>query len=164
MACADPAARWAYFPYFLHWKRDLTLPKDFIAFYNPTTHKTTKLAFENTYEGFEYISHGMDVVQSGSDPNTLFVYLVNHRPQRCAQQGKEPELGADSVIELFKTTVGGNSLVHVKTFKDSVIYTPNDITGSPDGDSFFFTNDSPSRTNAVSTIPSFSYPVSEAAN
>lgn len=151
LACATPQGRWAYFPYFLHFTRGPTLPQDYISVYDPSSNKVQRLTFANTYEGFEFHSHGMDVVSSKSDPNVLFVYVVNHRPQSGENAGKEKELGADSVIELFKTTVGGDTLTHVKTFWDpSVITTPNDISGSPEGDSFFFTNDMPHKTDAVS--------------
>jgi len=81
----------------------------------------------------------MDVVPSRKDPNILFVYLVNHRPPPSTGRGKA---GANSVIEIFRTTVGSNTLIHLKTVDNpNVIVTPNDVSGSPDGDSFYFTND-----------------------
>jgi hypothetical protein len=81
----------------------------------------------------------MDVVPSSSDPKELFIYLVNHRiplGDRNADQ-----IGADSVIEIFKTTVGGTAITHIITMEDPVIVTPNDLVGSADGKSFYFTND-----------------------
>lgn len=153
LACSSIPGRIAWAPYTLNFERSPSLPKDYIAFYDPSTSAVRKLSFQNTYEGFEYHSHGMDVVPSKSDPNVLFVYLVNHRPQSGDKEGKEKVLGADSVIELFKTTVGGDTLTHVKTFEDAdVIVTPNDISGSSDGESFFFTNDMPHKTDKVGQI------------
>jgi hypothetical protein len=104
-------------------------------------------------EGFDDSSrglslHGLDVTPSSADPSVLFVYLVNFRPQ--VSGGTDEELGADPVVQVFKTTVGSHALVHVQTFHDpGVIVTPRDVSGSADGDSFFFTNDFGDRPNAV---------------
>ena len=81
----------------------------------------------------------MDVVPSSSNPSDLFVYLVNHRAPLGDLLAQD--VGADSVVEIFKTTVGGDTLTYVTTVDDPVIFTPNDIVGSPDGRSFYFTND-----------------------
>jgi arylesterase / paraoxonase len=92
----------------------------------------------------------MDVVPSSSDPKELFIYLVNHRiplGDRDAQQ-----VGADSVIEIFKTTVGGVALTHIKTIDSPIIIAPNDIVGSADGKSFYFTNDNAVQVGFVSFL------------
>jgi hypothetical protein len=50
-------------------------------------------------------------------------------------------------VEVFKGTVKGkakrkNELVHLRTvYDENVIRTPNDVVGSGDGKSFYFTND-----------------------
>jgi arylesterase / paraoxonase len=80
----------------------------------------------------------LDVVPSAADPKELFVYAINHRKPI---HGRAKVVGADSVVEIFKTTVGGNTLTHVRTIKSPIIDTPNDLVGSPDGKSFYFTND-----------------------
>jgi sugar lactone lactonase YvrE len=80
----------------------------------------------------------MDVVPSASNPEELYVYAINHRKP---VQGPGKEVGANSVVEIFKTKLGRNTLTHVRTVEDPVIDTPNDIVGSPDGKSFYFTND-----------------------
>jgi hypothetical protein len=80
----------------------------------------------------------LDVVPSATNPRELFVYAVNHRkPVR----GQGTLVGADSVVEIFKTTVGGNTLTHLRTIESPIIDTPNDLVGSSDGRSFYFTND-----------------------
>ena len=92
----------------------------------------------------------MDVVPSSSNPKELFIYLVNHRiplGDRNAQQ-----VGADSVIEIFKTSVGGAVLTHIKTVEDPIIISPNDVIGSADGKSFYFTNDQPAKIGLVSFL------------
>jgi len=82
----------------------------------------------------------MDVVPSKTNPKELFVYLVNHR---VPLGGVVPaEVGADSVIEIFTTTVGrSRALKHKKTIEDPIIVAPNSVSGSDDGESFYFTND-----------------------
>ena len=83
--------------------------------------------------------HGMDVVPSSADPTQLFVYAINHRvpdPHLDSFQ-----VGANSSIEVFKTKVGSTTLEYVATVENELISTPNDVLGSPDGTSFYVTND-----------------------
>jgi arylesterase / paraoxonase len=95
-----------------------------------------------------FSSHGMDVVPSSSNPEELFLYLVNHR---APVNGRDARVvGADSVIEVFKTVVGSRAMVHHATFEDPLIMTPNDIVGSPDGKSFHITNYFGTKTGTVS--------------
>lgn len=111
---------------------------DYVATYDPKTSTVTRL----NVLGFEsprgLSLHGMDVVPSAADPSELFVYLVNHR---VPLNDLAKNVGADSVIEIFKTTLGSKNMTHIKTVNDPVIMTPNDIVGSSDGKSFYFTND-----------------------
>ena len=120
---------------------------DYVAMYNPRTYRVSRLNVTNLLSrGFS--SHGMDVVPSSSNPSELFLYLVNHR---TPVGGKNPwVVGADSSIEIFKTTVGSQSMVHHATIEDPLIMTPNDVVGSPDGKSFHITNDSGTKVGAVS--------------
>lgn len=97
---------------------------------------------------------GMDVVPSSADPNELFVYLINYNPR--LQDDQDPSVvGTDVSVEIFKTTPGGTALVHLRTVQDSSIIVPNDVTGSPDGKYFYFTNSYNSKTGFVRTISSF---------
>jgi hypothetical protein len=92
----------------------------------------------------------MDVVASASNPRELFVYVVNHRkPVR----GPGKQVGADSVVEIFKAAVDGNTLTHLRTVESPVIDTPNDLVGSSDGRSFYFTNDHGVKIGFVSSFP-----------
>ncbi|KAF9070632.1 calcium-dependent phosphotriesterase [Rhodocollybia butyracea] len=127
---------------------------DYVAIYDPATSKITRVEFEHFNHPISV--HGMDVVPSVHNPNELFVYMVNHRSPPAGQDAKL--VGADSVIEVFKTTVGGKRLSHIKTVRDSTIITPNDVIGDADGKGFFFTNDHGSKTGFVSDR--FSTPVS----
>lgn len=89
----------------------------------------------------------MDVVPFSSDPNQLFVYLVNHRKPLGGKDAQA--VGADSSIEIFKTKLGSDVLEHIQTVEDLAILTPNDIVGSHDGKSFYFVNDHGSKLGIV---------------
>jgi len=119
---------------------------DYVATYDPATSKITRLKLVGYPSSEPLALHGFDVVPSDTDSSELWVYLINHRPPP-----ENPEkYGADSVIEVFKTKVGGDELVHVTSVEDrSVIISPNDVLGYGDG-SFHFTNDARSKRGIVS--------------
>ncbi|KAL0061530.1 hypothetical protein AAF712_011673 [Marasmius tenuissimus] len=97
----------------------------------------------------------MDVVPSASNPKELFVYMVNHR---VPLNGNAKDVGADSVIEIFKTTLSSGKLTHLKTIEHPAIVTPNDVTGFPDGKSFYFTNDHYDKVSWLREYRSFLFP------
>ncbi|KAJ7680215.1 hypothetical protein DFH06DRAFT_1403430 [Mycena polygramma] len=142
-ACSSsPASRAHWVPYFL--QLNASGPSDdYLATYNPKTGAIARL--EHTLPGV--MVHGMDVVPSVSNPSELFIYVVNHR--KPAEPQSAPLNGADSTIEIFKTTVGSTTLTHLHTVRNPVIITPNDIVGSSDGQSFFFTNDHSVKTGFI---------------
>lgn len=123
---------------------------DYVATYDPKTSRITRLTVTKYASARGLSLHGMDVVPSLSKPSELFVYLVNHRKPLGGKNAAE--VGADSSIEIFKTSVGTKVLTHVKTVEDPVILTPNDVVGSPDGKSFHFTNDRGAKTGLVSHV------------
>ncbi|KAF9244912.1 hypothetical protein BU15DRAFT_85756 [Melanogaster broomeanus] len=121
---------------------------DYVATYDPKTDAINRLQFSGLPSRGPISLHGMDVVASSEDPSILYVYLVNHRKP---ETGDPRKVGADSVIELFKTQIGSNTLEHVRAFQDlSVVVTPNDVVGSPDGKSCHFTNDHGQKTGLPS--------------
>ena len=138
LACSTPATRQHWHPYFSVLQDDKVLFDDYIATYDPATGAVMRLTFSGFPTSQGYSSHGLDVVPSAADPKELFVYAINHRKP---VHGRAKLVGADSVVEIFKTTVGGNMLTHVRTIESPIINTPNDLVGSPDGKSFYFTND-----------------------
>ncbi|KAG6820987.1 hypothetical protein H0H93_008616 [Arthromyces matolae] len=137
LACSTPSSRTVWMPGAGRLDADNTHASfaDFVATYDPASGRIARLQFAdfNLTRGFS--AHGMDVVPSSSDPLELYVYLVNHRRPLLNQ------VGADSSIEIFRTTIGSNSLTHIRTVEDPIIRCPNDIVGYPDGLSFYFTND-----------------------
>ena len=138
LACSTPASRRHWLPALETLQEDKVTFEDYIATYDPATGAVTRLTFSGFPTSRGYSSHGLDVVPSAANPRELFVYAVNHR-KPVDGQGKLS--GADSAIEIFKTTVGGNKLTHVRTIESPIIDTPNDLVGSSDGRSFYFTND-----------------------
>jgi len=138
LACSTPAERRHWVPALGVLEEDKVTFNDYIATYDPATGAVTRLTFADFPTPRGYSSHGLDVVASASNPRELFVYAINHRKP---VHGPAKLVGADSVVEIFKTTVGGNTLTHVKTVRSPVIDTPNDVVGFPDGRSFYFTND-----------------------
>ncbi|THU95632.1 calcium-dependent phosphotriesterase [Dendrothele bispora CBS 962.96] len=152
LACSTPEARPKWIPGIGAFEENAH--NDYVATYDPSTGKVTRLNFENFDSERGFASHGMDVVPSATNSDEIFVYLVNHR---SPLDGKDPRIvGADSVIEIFKTKVGSSSLAHVTTVEDPVISTPNDLIGYPDGKSFYFTNDHGSfKTGALRTLRNY---------
>ncbi|KAI0268669.1 serum paraoxonase/arylesterase [Gloeopeniophorella convolvens] len=155
LACSTPAYRQAWVPALRRLDADKHAFDDYIATYDPTTDAVKRLTFEGFPTPQGYGSHGLDVVPSASNPNELFVYAINHRKPLS---GNAKEVGANSVVEIFKTTVRGDTLTHVTTVEDPIIDTPNDLVGFPDGKSFYFTNDHSQKSGFIRTLESFGLP------
>ncbi|KAF7296600.1 Serum paraoxonase/arylesterase 2 [Mycena chlorophos] len=137
LACSTPESR-------AHWvpavnQIDPSGPDasvDYLATYDATTGKVTRLELPLGVH-----THGLDVVPS-ADENVVYVYAVNHRKPADGEKGRGP----DSTIEVFSMTVGQTALTHLHTIRHPAVLTPNDVVGSPDGRSVFFTNDHTSKT------------------
>lgn len=139
LACSNPINREHWMPTVDRLNVSGKLDEDYVAVYNPATSKVSKLNAVGFDSPRGLSLHGMDVVASESNPAELYIYLVNHRTPLGDK--KASEVGADSSIEIFKTTVGGSTFIHLNTIEDPTIIAPNDIVGSADGKSFHFTND-----------------------
>ncbi|KAJ7703303.1 hypothetical protein B0H17DRAFT_1194495 [Mycena rosella] len=140
LACSSPESRAHWTPAVGQLNASGPANDDYIATYDPTTGAIARL--QPSFPGLSV--HGMDVVPSALNPSELFIYAVNHRKPADAQSA--PTTGADSTVEIFKTTVGNTALIHLHTLRDPIILTPNDVVGSPDGQSLFFTNDHSTKT------------------
>ena len=130
----------------------------YIATYDPSTKKVTKL----TANGFEsprgLTPLGMDVVPSTRNPDELTIYVINMRPPFVdldpdlppgVREVKRDEIasarskkeGADQSIEVFRYVLGGESMQYVATWTDEkILIAPNDLVGLPDGKGCWFTN------------------------
>ncbi|EAU91102.2 serum paraoxonase/arylesterase [Coprinopsis cinerea okayama7 len=138
LACSTPESRVHWTPAVGHLNAEGASREDYVATYDPLTQKITRLTVTGFTSKRGLSLHGMDVVPSADDPDQLWVYLVNHR---APLEGDARKVGADSAIEVFKTIVGSSKLEYVRTVEDDTIITPNDLIGSPDGKSFYVTND-----------------------
>ncbi|KAL1695051.1 hypothetical protein GGG16DRAFT_100075 [Schizophyllum commune] len=146
-ACSTIADRKAWLPALNYHNASARSGNDYIALYDPTTDSFVKLDVVGLDDPRGLSLHGMDVVPSSEDQETLWVYLVNHRPP-LEVSGKDSASAAalthseDPSIEIFTTRAGSNTLRHVRTVADPVVlHSPNDVAGSPDGKEFWFTND-----------------------
>jgi hypothetical protein len=71
-----------------------------------------------------------------SQPRHASLYLINHRfPDDDQSSGT-----ADSVIEVFDTTIGSDQATHRRTIQHDLIVTPNNLVAL-NQDSFYVTND-----------------------
>ncbi|KAJ3529550.1 hypothetical protein NMY22_g8948 [Coprinellus aureogranulatus] len=144
LACSTPESRVHWLPHSLTFNETGTRRDDYVATYDPKTHKVTKLKMNGFTSERGLSTHGMDVVPSSSDPAELYVYLINHR---APLSGLDPnEVGADSSVEIFRTALGSSSMDYIRTVEDPLIATPNDVTGSADGKEFWVTNDHGAKT------------------
>ena len=149
LACSTPSSRVAWAPALLR-LNTIGARNDYVATYDPTSSQVTRLSPVNFADGRGLSLHGMDVVPSSEDPSVLFIFLVNHRPP--LDERPASRVGADSSIEIFKTTIGSDSMTHVRTVEDPIIRTPNDLVGDLDGKSFYFTNDHGEKVGIVNHI------------
>ncbi|EJD52745.1 calcium-dependent phosphotriesterase [Auricularia subglabra TFB-10046 SS5] len=115
---------------------------DYIAVYNPATESATRLPLvrfnpsDDLKDGTGLSVLGLDVVTSAANEHEILVYVVNHRPPL----GDAWVWGPDTAVEIFKGEAGGKKLEHVATVRDPLIGLANDVLGSPDGKSFYITN------------------------
>jgi arylesterase/paraoxonase len=139
----------------------------YIATYDPSSKKVTKLAANGFKSPRGLSPFGMDVVPSTRNPDELTIYVTNIRPPFVdldpdlppgIREAKRDEIasarakaeGTDPSIEVFRHILGSDSMQHVKTWEnDETIICPNDVVGLPDGKGFWFTNPLPYRTGIV---------------
>jgi hypothetical protein len=98
--------------------------------------------------------HGFDV-RADKDTGILRMVLINHRPPFDPVTGDPldaSKVGANSTIEVFQTTAGGDSMRHIRTHANEVISTPNRVQWASD-DAFVFTNDHNTKLGFVSLRP-----------
>lgn len=88
-----------------------------------------------------FLTHGIDIYSSGDDPNTVWIFAVNHLPNpEYYQSPKNPSaLKARSQIEIFRHVVGSSEAEFVRTVRHPLIRTPNDIFIA-NSSSFYVTN------------------------
>ncbi|KAH6914438.1 serum paraoxonase/arylesterase [Coprinopsis sp. MPI-PUGE-AT-0042] len=138
LACSTPESRVHWTPTIDHLNAAGASRDDYVAVFNPQSQKISRLKVTGFTSERGLSLHGMDVVPDAEDPNQLWVFLVNHRAPLA---GDATKVGADSVVEVFKTYLESPTLEYVRTVEDERVITPNDLIGSADGKSFYVTND-----------------------
>ena len=92
--------------------------------------------------------HGFDVEKLNS--SRLRFWLINHQPS--IDETKRPmstaRLGANSTVEVFELAQDSDEMVHVRTFADPTITTPNGLAATGDG-AFMISNDHSSKVGLV---------------
>ncbi len=92
----------------------------------------------------QLVTHGIDVYSPPDDPNAVFIFVVNHLPNPLHYQtdsaGSALLDKAQSVVEIFRHTLGSDSAEHVWSVDHPSIRTPNDIYATSPT-SFYITND-----------------------
>ncbi|CAE7061263.1 unnamed protein product [Rhizoctonia solani] len=125
---------------------------DYVATYDPRTQTVTRLDAFGLDDPRGLNLHGFDVVADEVDSNTLWIYLINHRPPIDPSVDAH-HTGADPAIEIFKTRLGSSTMEWVRTLEDSdVIISPNDVVGGRNGKEVWFTNDRRARTGVVRAL------------
>lgn len=148
LACARMSSRLLWLPPGGNFNASgISLGDGHVATYDISTGKVTRLRMKD-YPG-HLAPHGMDVVPSAEDPTKLYVYVVNHRAPNV---GDPKVVGGNSVVDVFETKVGTGVLKYLRTVEDTIIHTPNDVLGFPDGKSFYVTNDHAFKLGLVSSI------------
>ncbi|KAH6914437.1 serum paraoxonase/arylesterase [Coprinopsis sp. MPI-PUGE-AT-0042] len=138
LACSTQEGRAQWNPPCGYFNAEGASREDHVAVFNPQSQKITRLKLNGFTSERSLSLHGMDVVPDAEDPDLLWVFLVNHRAPLESDPAK---VGADSVVEVFKTYLESPTLEYVRTVEDERIITPNDLIGSADGKSFYVTND-----------------------
>ncbi|KAF7297570.1 Serum paraoxonase/arylesterase 2 [Mycena kentingensis (nom. inval.)] len=152
LACSSPASRALWVPATM--QLNASGPNiDYLATYDPSNGAITRFSLPMTLQ-----THGMDVVPSETDPGAAYLYAVNHR--KPANIDDAPTVGADSTIEVFlvpRVAPGESTITHLRTVRHPLVFTPNDVVGSADGRSVFFTNDYASKTSSLRRLAPFGF-------
>lgn len=142
LSCSTPAARKNWAPALgRHVQARLPPDSDYFAIVDfnwPPIRSShiSKVKLENlptggTWRGLNLV--GLDVVASRDDPETIWVYAINHRPPLPPLNATL--VGADSCVEIFKTKKGTDVFTYVRTIEDPEhLITPNDVVGRDDGE------------------------------
>jgi arylesterase / paraoxonase len=165
LSCSDPVSRTKWTPAVDIRKQARSgLETDFFAVIDTSvslSHKKIKISNLPTedpkWRGLNLV--GLDVVESATEPNVLWVYVINHRPPFPPATAERD--GADPAVEIFRTKLGSDTFEYVRTVEDPrYIITPNDIVGKSDGSGFWVSNDHGTRVGLVSMALCLSLPKS----
>ncbi|KAK4698276.1 arylesterase / paraoxonase, partial [Phenoliferia sp. Uapishka_3] len=141
LPCSNRESRLNWVPAMLHLNASAlpTYSTDAVHIYDFATNSHRKLSITNLPAASQGIYvHAIDVWVDSVDSKKLTVFLNSHRPP--LEREKSAEVGASSVIEIFETTLGSDTMNWVQTVEHELIRTPNNlvVTGPR---SFYVSND-----------------------
>lgn len=108
------------------------------------------------------MTHGIDIINSPTDPSLLYIFAINHLPNPeyvadlAAGASTSSIPAARSQIELFEHTLGTTSVTHLRSILSPLITTPNDIHAT-NATSFYVTNDHYYRGGHLRTLEDVAY-------
>ncbi|GAA5862928.1 hypothetical protein JCM8547_003624 [Rhodosporidiobolus lusitaniae] len=80
----------------------------------------------------QVFTHGLDVLSSTNEETgeeELTIFLISHRPP-FHNPDAAPSAGADSVIEVFRTTLGASTATWLRTVSNPLVRTPNNLVAT----------------------------------
>ncbi|KAI1763921.1 calcium-dependent phosphotriesterase [Hypoxylon sp. FL1150] len=105
---------------------------------DPTTLKSKELSLAD-FEG-PFVTHGISIYSPPSDPETVYIYAINHLPNPLWTASSSAQPKAASRVELFVHTVGSSTAKHLRSISHPMIHTPNDLLALSERE-FLVTND-----------------------
>lgn len=126
-SCGETENRTKWFPGCNWWDKEGMTTNSFYV-YDPETRDFEKMNLD--YHG-EFVSHGLSLLKDPNNPDTRYIFSVNHK-------------STGSIISIFSFQAGTNDVSHVGDIKDSRIYTPNSVTAYVEDDgsiAIMYTND-----------------------
>lgn len=148
LACSRVIDRTHWTPAMSNLNRDrMPVPSlDYIAILDLKTHAHRRVSLTNLPAHilkYGLHTHGLDLhVESYSkdseDELSVTLYMINHNPPDPIHQA--PSLGAQSVIEVFKTKIGSSEAEYQTTVSHPLVLTPNNLVAISSS-SFYVTND-----------------------
>ncbi|MCJ1380675.1 hypothetical protein MMC17_003783 [Xylographa soralifera] len=108
---------------------------------DPKTFASSRL----TLEGFSgpFITHGIDIYSAPSSPDIVYVFAINHLPNPAYYDFPSPAPSTPkgrSQVEIFRHTIGTSTATHLRSVRDPLIRTPNDVYATSPT-TFYITND-----------------------
>ncbi|KAL9082816.1 MAG: hypothetical protein Q9159_006147 [Coniocarpon cinnabarinum] len=142
-ACQDDKTQhFGWFPAVGNYKDPKRVNKGSLTIVDPKTFTSKKLKLK----GFKgpFITHGIDIWSSSEDPQTVYIFAINHLPNPLHYDTPTPGSAYPSrhrsQIELFKHEIGSDDAQYLRSIRHPLIRTPNDLV-AVSSNQFYVTND-----------------------
>ena len=126
VAEVDEQSRNNWFPPTACFNYPDTLNQGIIFTIDPKSQEKTQL----TLAGFTgpFVTHGIDIYTPSSSPSSVYIFAVNHLPNPAYSILKAADVPkARSQIEIFEHTLGTKEAKYLRSIRNPLIRTPNDI-------------------------------------